>query len=242
MIIEYENTLRRLILQIIGEEEAKYKVTEERIKKWNEKRDIEFKKGLLTEKRLIYFSDFYDLKTIIDKNWDKFVPILKDKKRFDVFFSEIETFRNTLAHGRTLTSSQELLLKGIVPDLKNCITIYHNKNNMTDDFFVEIIKVSDNLGNVWTSNGERIKPTLRVGDEYELIIEANDPKGRRLGYQILSRGAELNLKQDSNRFNIKIDNSLVGKYMNFVVIVFTPESEYANESSFVLNYTILPKD
>lgn len=34
-------------------------------------------------------------------------------------------------------------------DLKNAITIYNNKENLVDDYFISIHKVSDNLGSSW---------------------------------------------------------------------------------------------
>jgi len=242
MVNEYENTLRRLIYQIISDDDSSpYKVTDDRIQKWKEKREAESKKnnGILLEKRLLYYSDFYDLKTIILKNWELFLPILSDKKRFEVFFSEIESCRNAIAHGRNIISSQEFLLKGILSDLKNSITIYHNKNEMKDDFFIEIIRVCDNLGNIWDSNERPPQPTLRVGDEYELIVEANDPKNRRIEYEIFS-AKDFKIVQDSNRFNFTIENRLVGKDVWLLVVVRTPDSEYENEASKSIDLTILP--
>lgn len=242
MMHEYENTLRRLIIEVIGgEDTSPYKVTEYRIAKWKEKRDIESKsnRNILTEHRLLYYSDFYDLDKIIDKNWELFSPILKEKKRFEVFFSEVESFRNTVAHGRNLTSGQENLLSGITSDLKNLITIYHNKNEMKDDFFIRIIKLSDNLGND-LMNSKFPYPILRVGDEYEIIVEANDPKGRKIEYELYnSKG--LSIKQDSNRFKFTVNKKLVGEYSSISVYVRTPGSDYTNEKLISLPYTILPE-
>ena len=46
MTNEYENTLRRLILNVIGtDDNTDYKVAPERIEKWKEKRTIEEKKN-----------------------------------------------------------------------------------------------------------------------------------------------------------------------------------------------------
>jgi hypothetical protein len=242
MTTEYENSLRRLIIQIIGgDDDSPYHVPEERITKWKEKRDIESKtrNGILLEKRLLYYSDFYDLGTIIHKNWELFLPILKDKKRFEVFFSEVEDFRNSLAHGRNLTSSQEYFLKGIESDLKNLITIYHNKNEMKDDFFIEILKINDSLGNIWEPNKNDPKPILRVGDDYELIVEANDPKDREIEYEILSTTG-FGIKQKNNRFNFKIPNELTGSLVSLFIYVRTPDSEYKNESVKMLSFIILP--
>lgn len=240
---EFENTLRSLIIDLIGDSDTSpYKVSEERIAKWKEKRDVEIKKykGVLNERRLIYYSDFYDLKSIIDKNWPVFLSVFTDKKRFEVFFAEVEKFRNTIAHGRVLTLSQEYLLKGITSDLKNLITIYHNKNEMKEDFFVRIIKICDNIGNVWPSKPNP-EPILKVGDEYELYVEANDPKDRLIEYQLLTFNGVLIKNQPSNRFNFKIDNSLVGHKISLIIQVSTPYSEYENQEGFVINATVLPK-
>ncbi len=79
MIQEYENVIRQIILSILGNDDsADFGITDDRLKKWEEKREIEKKKygGVLTENRLIYYSDFYDLKTIIEKNWNLFKKIL----------------------------------------------------------------------------------------------------------------------------------------------------------------------
>jgi len=241
----YENTLRYLIIDVIGgDDDAPFKVSNDRVEKWKEKREIEHKKNneISFEKRLIYYSDFYDLRTIITKNWELFLPILKDKKRFEVFFSEAENLRNTVAHGRNLTLSQENLLHGITSDIKNLITIYHNKNEMKDDFFIRISKVNDNLGNVW---GEKISPkmpVLRVGDEYELVVEANDPKGREIEYEVYILGtADFGVKQTNPRMNFTITNELVSKARTLYVTARTPFSEYENQDLLTIHVTILPK-
>lgn len=242
MIHEYENTLRRLIIEVIGaEDNSPYKVSGDRIKKWKETRDTEAKSNhnMLKEKRLIYYSEFFDLGNIIDKNWDLFSPILKERKRFDVFFSEVESFRNTVAHGRTLTLSQENLLLGITSDLKNLTTIYHNKNDMKDDFFIRIITISDNFGNNLI-NQPSPYPVLRVGDDYEIIFEANDPKGREIEYE-LYYSTGLNIVQKSNRFNFTITKNLIGAAISITAYARTPNSEYTNQDLKWIILTVLPK-
>lgn len=192
------------------------------------------------EDRLIYYSDFYDLGGIILKRWELFKPILHNKKRFDVFFSEVERFRNTIAHGRHLTSSQESLLQGIVTDLKNQITIHHNRNEMKEDYFIQIIRVSDNFGHIWEEYVTYPKAIFRVDDEIEFFIEANDPKRRTIHYTVYASN-KLNLELESNRFILKLDNTFVGQLFLFDIIAFTPESEYKNESNISAGITVLPK-
>ncbi|MCF4100043.1 hypothetical protein L1I30_00045 [Gillisia sp. M10.2A] len=243
-INEFENNLRLIITDVIGSNDnTNYKVSDKRIQSWKEKRETERKKykEVLIENRILYFSDFYDLKTIIHKNWEKFSDILGEKKRFETFFDEIEKYRNTLAHGRRLTTSQENLLNGITSDLKNAITVYRNKNEMIEDFFIRIINVSDNLGNSWPEKlSKRAQPQLRVGDEYELIVDANDPKDRGIRYSLSSNGKKIVDVQESNRLIFNVNKNHIGKKVKLVVRAFTPNCEYQNIASQLISTTILP--
>ena len=241
MITEYENSLRRIILLILEDKINNYRISPERITIWTEKREIARKKfkETLREERLIYYSDFYDLKNIINKNWEKFLPILLHKKRFEIFYEEMELYRNEVSHGRDLTTSQMNLMNGIVNDLKTLITIYHNKNQMKDDYFIKILKISDNIGNVWEESKTLKSIVLREGDYYELIIEAFDPKGREIHYKIYTLNG-FKVSQVSNKFSFSIDKSMISKSVILTIIAFTPISEYNNSDIQLLNYTILP--
>ena len=242
-IIEYENTLRKLIISILGSEDnAPYQVTESRLAQWKNSREIETKKRkeYNSEKRIIFYSEIYDLKNIIGKNWERFQPVLIDKKRFDVFFDEIEKFRNTTAHGRNLTASEESLAQGITLDLKNLITIYHNKNEMKDDYFIEIVKIYDNLGTVWEKRLHPNQPCVRVGDYYELVVEANDPKGREISYEVFTDDG-FRIIQASNRFNIPITEQFISPSHAFNIRVSTPSSEYNNIARSFISITVLPE-
>lgn len=243
MINEYENLLRTIILEFLGENPSEYKISDERINKWKEKKDIEVKKnkGICLENRLIYYSDFYDLKTIINKNWQLFLPVFLNKKRFEVFFEELENYRNSVMHGRSLTKSQNLILEGILLDQKNLKTIYHNKNKMKDDYFIQITKVSDNIGNIWSETGKSNKPILRVDDEYELLVEATDPLDREIIYELFFFNKIPSMKQKENRFNIRICKEFICKSERLLLRVSTPDSEYKNEGVTGIDITVLPK-
>ncbi|WP_350292376.1 hypothetical protein [uncultured Croceitalea sp.] len=247
MTNEYENTLRKIIGILIGyDDDVDYRVTKERIAKWKEKRDIEKKKnkGVLIEPRLLFYSDFYDLKTIVEKNWELFKPILGDKKRFFVFFKEMEQYRNTIAHGRPLIASQQSLMSGIVHDLKNVLTIYNNRIKMKDDYFIEIGEITDNLGNSWGKSifkRSNVIPTLKVGDQYEINIEANDPRDRKILYEIFTLHNQFRIQQDKSRFNFKIEKSLVGKKTWIIIKVSTPDSDYKNEATSTIKINVYPE-
>lgn len=243
----YENTLRKIIGILIGYcDEAAYKVTDERIAKWKEKRDIERKKnkGVLIESRIIFYSDFYDLRTIVEKNWELFIPILQDKKRFLVFFKEMEQFRNTIAHGRPLILGQENLMKGIAMDLQNSLTIYNNRIKMKDDYFIEIGTIRDNLGNSWGKSifkKNKTIPVLKVGDFYEINIEANDPKDRKIQYLISTIDGQFRMEQETSRFSFRIEKSFIGKSTWIFVKVSTSDSDYNNYDSSKFNISVFPE-
>lgn len=247
MIQEYENTLRRIINQILGtEDNTDFKVSHKRLEKWKEKREIETKKykGFNPEMRIIYYSDFYDLKTIIIKNWEKFKEILINKRRFEVLFDLMENFRNTISHGRKIMSYEENMVKGITGDLKTTLTRYHNKNENKDDFFIKILKISDNLGNCIEHCKKPlmmliVQGELRVGDYLEIDIEAHDPKDREIEYRIFNEN--IDFKNNNGKFQLNISNKMVGNPCHLNVIAKTKGSEYENKDNAFISYVILPK-
>ena len=246
MIKQYENTLRKLIIDILGgSDNSDYKISKGLLEKWIKKRTKAQEKnnGFLFEKRIIFYSNFEDLGFIIEKNWAKFSPVLIDKNRFIVFFNEVIQFKKTVNSGKELIKSQENLLSGIVMDLKNTITIYTNKNSLKDDYFIAINKISDNLGTSWVSSDseKQKKPILKVGDEYELLVEANDPKDRKIEYQLFHFTGSLRIKQESNRFNFKIDKTLISQNTMLIIKAFTSDSDYKNESILKIYLTVLPE-
>jgi hypothetical protein len=246
MTQQYENTLRQLIIDTLGDaDKSEYTISTEISDKWFAKRTVEQNKndGFLFEKRIIFYADFDDLALVIDKNWEHFLPVLKDKKRFQVFFKEVAQFKKVVNSGNELIKSQENLLSGITMDLKNAITIYNNQKNLVDDYFITIQKISDNLGTSWTkSNTEnQKKPMLKVGDTYELLVEANDPKDRKIEYQLVHFSGILKINQNSNRFNFKVDKNLIGQNTMLIIKVFTKESDYKNESIRKIYLTVLPE-
>jgi hypothetical protein len=244
MTNEYENTLRRIITSMLGSDDStKFGVTTERIEKWKEKREIETKKykGLIGENRIIYFSDFYDLKNIILKNWNIFEPIFIKKKRFEVFFDEVEKYRNTTAHGRELYSYQLELLNGIIEDLKSHFIIYHNKNMDANDFFIRILKISDSFGSVWEINSSLFFSSgkiLRVGDTIEFNIDAFDPKGRKIEYCLIAEG--VHIKSDNSIISTTITNKMVSKFAVFRLTAKTENQDYENHTVCEIDYVILP--
>ncbi len=104
-----ENSLKDFIAAILEKEIGadwmeKCGVTAERLKQWQERKDIEEKRqsGGVVEPRLIYYADFYDIKTILKKNWDRFADAFGEWKTMEVFLAQLETLRDPDAHRREL--------------------------------------------------------------------------------------------------------------------------------------------
>jgi hypothetical protein len=246
MTNEYENTLRTIISLVIGDNDTtNFGISSDRIKQWEEKREIEKKKnnGILIESRLIYFSDFYDLKPIVHKNWNVFKEILLNKKIFEANFDQIESLRNTVSHGRNIWSFQNQLIAGITGELKSTLVKYHNKNMDADDYFIRILKLSDSLGNQWgienLDNTLLIaKGILRVNDQIEIFIEAYDPKNRVITFEF---GSGQSCKsQDNGKFELIVTKQMIGRPSYFWVKVHTKDSDYENILRKDLLYTVLP--
>lgn len=246
MTIEYENTLRTIISLVLGDNDnAKFGISLDRINIWKDKREIEKQKnnGILIESRLIYFSDFYDLKNIVHKSWDSFKEILLKKKIFEANFDQIESLRNTVSHGRKLITFQEHLIAGITGDLKSNLVKYYNKNMNADDYFIRVLNISDSLGNQWgigsLDNTLLVtKGILRVNDQFEFFIEAYDPKNREITFELTS--GQFNIIQKSGRFEFILTNEMISHRFELIVKIYTENSEYENKLQKTILYTVLP--
>jgi len=72
-------------------------VSQERITKWKDRQSEERRRheAGVVEERLLYYADFYDLKTILKKHWQRdFSEALGDLKRFEVLFDELARYRD----------------------------------------------------------------------------------------------------------------------------------------------------
>ena len=187
-----ENALRDLITLLLRKKHGENWVQEcgiplTRIEQWVKRRDEEPNRrpGGMVEQRLIYYSDFYDLITIIGKNWDAgFKACFGDKKRFDVYASRLEAFRNPDAHARALLPFEQELALGITGEIRQAITMYLSAGagDEEPEHFPRIEEVRDSFGLRvgGSASGEgagQISPiTLRPGDVVVFNGKAWDPQ------------------------------------------------------------------
>src|SRR5215210_4649985 len=127
-----ENALRDFIALVLpatlgSDWVDKCGVSAERVAKWRERKRAEEKRqeAGVVEERLIYYADFYDLKTILRKHWAReFAAALGDWKTMEVWLSELEKLRDPDAHRRELLPHQQHLVLGIAGEIRTRLVRY----------------------------------------------------------------------------------------------------------------------
>lgn len=195
-------------------------VTNERILKWKEKQFENHKRLKIADPRILYYADFYDLKTIVIKNWDKcFKEVFDNQKEFDVLLSILEEYRNPDAHRRELLPYQKNLAIGISGKIRTQITSYFSKLETGESYYPRIESAQDSLGSSYSlnliDNFRAFKTTnkLRPGNIIEFVISAFDPMGEKILYAIDVKAGphkEVEWKEDNN-FSVEILDTYVGK-------------------------------
>lgn len=243
-----ENALRDFISQMLH---AKYKedwidkcgVSNERIEKWKMRQHEEEKRHVTVE-RLIYYADFYDLKTILQKNWDDFSQIFGSWRTIEVWLDELEKLRNPEAHRRELLPHQKHLAIGIAGEIRTMIVRYRSKQETSEDYFPRIECIRDNFGNIWTPTlSENKKTILRPGDLMEFVVTASDPLDAALEYR-MDFEIEKGRWQKENTFSMRISQRHIGRNVLITFDIRSPRDYHAigpdYDDTVRLYYEILP--
>lgn len=251
-----ENSLRDLISTLLKEKTGagwikSCGVTGERIEKWEERKQIETKrqKGGTAEERLLYYADFYDIRTILQKNWELFSAVFGDWKKMDIFLSILEVSRDPDAHRRELLPHQKYLIAGISGEIRTMITKFRSKKETSEDCFPRFESARDNLGNMCTPENKHLKTKLilRPGDQLDFIITASDPEDAQLEYRLMitGGGTEIFDWQKDNNFNLKIKKRHISKRFGVTFFLRSSRDYHAGEDfddivSF--EYAVLPEN
>lgn len=225
------------------------KISHDRISKWKERQTTEEArlKGNILEARIIYYSDFYDLKNIIDKHWENgFVEVFQDKKTVTIFLEEAEKLRDPNAHRRELFEYQKHLIKGISGEIRTRIMKYRGKKENPDDFFPVVEAVTDSLGNnisnsVYAQSIQSGK-VLKVGDTVEIIAYSTDPLGGEIEYSINRIGKKTWTK--NNKTTITFEKADIGRCCDIQIMVRSTRDfhAYSDFDDYVqIRYTVLPE-
>ncbi len=79
----------------------------------------------IVDQDLLSYTDFGDLRVILEKNKEFFKPIFKDWDTFKVYLKKVEYLRNPAKHHRFLKEYEISLLQGIAGEIENNINEWH---------------------------------------------------------------------------------------------------------------------
>ena len=251
-----ENALRDFISNVLrkalGDDwVTKSGVSEDRILKWTERKLAEEKRQELgaVEERLIYYADFYDLKTILRKNWSgEFSDALGDRKTVEVWLAELEKLRDPDAHRREFLPHQKHLAIGISGEIRNRLIRYRSKQETSEDYYPRFESARDSIGNIWTpqawSPWVHTGSVLRPGDVLDFAITARDPLEQELAYAIRVGVLSPREKwQKENTFTVRIEEKHVQDNFEICYFVKSPREYHAlgdYDHSISFFYKVLP--
>lgn len=248
---DIENFLRNNIMYILKNKydndwEKHLGVSDERLAIWTSRKEEEKKRlnNQSIENRIIYYSDFYDLKTIIVKNWDIFKDCFKERKIIEHQLSQLESFRNPNAHNRDILEHQKHLLIGYIGEIKNAIMNFKGSIEKKSTYFPEYESLNIN-GKTYKNPWANLKGIFRPGDEIEIYVYATAPNTQKILYKLVNN-SELNSGEweEKNHFKIIIDDKKIGNVKK--TIMFKSDADYHlnNDYGFdgliPITYTVVP--
>lgn len=188
------------------------------------KTDAEEKQLGRTDPRIIYYSDFYDLQTLIKKNWNNGLSEVFGKQReIEVLLDILEEIRNPDAHRRELLPHQKNLAIGISGRIRTTITEYFSRMETGDSYYPRIECVQDTFGNSWTLGDQTLLVTgrrLRPGDVIEFSVSATDPLGEALEFAFVAVSIPLTYEwKESGDFSIVLDSSHVQNALSIQIAI-----------------------
>ena len=255
-IRDVENALRSFITTVLSDRfgEAwleKCGVSPDRLESWRNKREAEEKRltlGGVVEPRLIYYADFYDLWTILNKHWNgPFSDAFGKKRTMEAYMDTLETLRNAEAHGRVLVPHQTKLAIGIAGDIRSRLVRYRSKMESDEDVFPLIERVCDNFGNIWTPEGAGRRAgndtILRPGDTLEFVVTARDPEDLPLEYGLFCYAASHNFWGPDSTLVFRVTEELITAHLSLTVMIRSPRPYHGQGSAddFVnFGYKVFP--
>jgi len=224
-------------------------VTNERIERWKERKQAEEKRQQTgaVEERIIYYADFYDIRTILKKHWTEFAPALGDLKTFEVWLNELEKLRDPDAHRRELLPHQKHLILGISGEIRTRLIRYRSAQETSEAHFPRIESVRDNLGNSFVFGDFLMvdtKAVLYPGDTIDYAVTASDPLGEDLLYRVGVGNRDLGPWQESNMLSVSFTESDIGVNVQVWVEVQSHRKYHAHsygDDAVRFFYTVLPK-
>jgi hypothetical protein len=241
-----ENVLRDTFQDVLSKSigpdwVSKCGVSEDRLTKWKERAHEDEKKKKFSDPRIIYYADFYDLRTIAKKCWGNgLLEIFEDTKELDVFLCILEGLRNPEAHRREFLPFEIHLAEGIAGKLRSKVTRYYSRMQTHESYYPRFEYAQDSIGNAYSiGQGKSIasQGSLRPGDQLQFKLVANDPLGEEVEYLVYPNAGSAVAKlmaKDQNwsstgDFSFEIVDEHVGKQFIFIAIVKSNRSYHADK-------------
>lgn len=253
------DTLQNVLSNSVGNDWVeKCGVSPDRLEKWRERSTEDLKKRGSCDPRLIYYSDFYDLKTIARKHWNNGLSeILGDLKELEALLRILEELRNPDAHRREFLSFEVQLAQGISGRIQSKIIRHYSQMETSESYYPRFEFAQDSLGSSYSiGQGKTVetKATLRPGDEIHFKLVASDPLGESLEYLIYPNAPSAISRRDqfswnkSGDFSFQIQDDYVENRFIFVALVrskreFHAEREHVMgtaDDKIVFSYEVLP--
>lgn len=202
-------------------------VTLNRIEHWQDRQQEDDRKFGFYDSRLIYYADFYDLKTILKKNWDRGLSsVFGNLREIEVLLGILEDLRNPDAHRRELLPYQKHLAIGISGKIRTSITGYLSTMETRDSYYSKIESIQDSLGNTWSIGDRNPFPTnciLRPGDNVQFQVSGSDPKGDNVEFGLLPLAIPNNVQWNSTgSFDLTIDQSHINETLWIYIAIKSP--------------------
>ncbi len=238
-----ENSLRDLINYLLSKNLGSQWISlcgipATRIVQWEERKALDEKKFGQSDPRLIYYADFYDLKTILKKCWDKgFSDVFGKLKELEVLLDLLNEIRNPNAHQRDLLPYQKYMAVGISGKIRTEITGYFSKMETGESYYPRIESIQDSLGNTWGIGDSGTIDTgkvLRPGDQLQFKIIGTDPMGEVIEYGVFPNAMP---KEDewnhTGDFDLTIKDNHVSQKMLFILVLKSSRKFHATSAPFL---------
>lgn len=138
---------------------------------------------------LLAYTHLYELRQLIEQQWQDFAKALGEKREFSVLIDKVEDFRNAPAHSRELLPYEKALLEGISGDIRTKVTRYLSEQSTDSMHYPNIESIRDSFGNEPSNlgDGEAVivstHLSLQVGQTVQFEGRAWDPQGRELTWR-----------------------------------------------------------
>lgn len=236
-IQQLENALRDILTYVgktnLGDNWVEESGVEPRkIGNWQRAQRRERENSGQADPRIMYYSDFADLKDVCALLWDHGVSdIFSNQEQLIVLLDLVKQYRNGNAHSRGLLPFQHSLIIGISGKIRTEITRYMSEIEAAHPYYARLDSVADNLGNTWALGESKVViclNKLRIYERLEFTVYGTDPRGGQVEFAYMAvpnqhivpsvwgtandLGIELNESNVSRSFSIHIAIRTDGRY------------------------------